>query len=267
MVIKMTTTHNEPASVALPPTAEAVDDLANINALAEQAAVDAKVTNVYIIDGLLPVARVHDLETANTFAKKLKQGEFYASAAIIAQTIEENKLRLTRASLRVLKDNPKITADDIFQAAADRVKKDGDLKKKQADIEVSAGLLWEELEAFDFEPQAAPPAEKEKKPRAERTPKDPKKVSYVEHVLSHFTAVGAEKTLDELVAGTSYNVATIKHAFYDILSPKRRHFYKGVPVKIIKAEGKPDGTYVRVELTAEDWAAYPDGDKTGQLTA
>ena len=186
----MTTTHDEPASVALPPTAEAVDDLANIDALAEQAAVDAKVTNVYIIDGLLPVARVHDLETANTFAKKLKQGEFYASAAIIAQTIEENKLRLIRASLRVLKDNPKITADDIFQAAADRVKKDGDLKKKQADIEVSAGLLWEELEASDFEPQAEPPAEKEKKPRAAAAPRDPKKPNYQVRVRALFDKVG-----------------------------------------------------------------------------
>lgn len=247
-----------------------VDEQNAIDALAAQAAADAKVTNVYILDGLLPVARVHDLETANAFAKKLKQGEFYASAAIIAQTIEENKLRLIRASLRVLKDNPKITADDIFQAAADRVKKDGDLKKKQADIEVAAGLLWDELEAFDFEPQAAPPAEKEKKPRAERTPKDPnepKKVSYVDHVLGHFNAVDVEKTLDELVAGTSYNISTIKHAFYDVFSPKRRHFYKGIPVKIVKAEGRPDGTYIRVELTAQDWAAYPDGDKTGQPAA
>jgi hypothetical protein len=150
------------------------------------------------------------------------------------------------------------------------VKKDGDLKKKQADIEVAAGLLWDELEAFDFEPQAAPPAEKEKKPRATQAPRDPnapKKVSYVDHVLGHFNEVGVEKTLDELVAGTSYNVSTIKHAFYDVFSPKRRHFYKGVPVKIVKAEGRPDGTYVRVELTAQDWAAYPDGDKTGQPAA
>ena len=210
MVIKMTTTHDEPASVALPPTAEAVDDLANIDALAEQAAVDAKVTNVYIIDGLLPVARVHhDLETANTFAKKLKQGEFYASAAIIAQTIEENKLRLIRASLRVLKDNPKITADDIFQAAADRVKKDGDLKKKQADIEVSAGLLWEELEAFDFEPQAAPPAEKEKKPRAAAAPRDQKKPNYQVRVRALFDKVGVVVSLAEIVekAGISESTA------------------------------------------------------------
>lgn len=170
--------------------------------------------SVYVLDGLVPVARMTGIEEADTFVKTLKQGEVLAGEDAIASSATESKIRLIRAALRVLKDKPKVVADDMFQAAADRVKKDGDLKKKQTDVAVAAGLLWADLESFNF----ASPVK-----QAERGTSGVRPSKCRDFVRAKFPNVGVELSMAEIVAGSTYSEATIRTAFYNLKSLRPQH--------------------------------------------
>jgi len=230
----ITDTNTPIATSELPAPAAPEVTPAEVDAEAAKAKEEAKVGNVYVLDGLLPMARLNSLEDANSFAAKLKQGEFYASPSIIAQLLNENKIRLVRGALRVLTKAPDTSADDIFQAAADAVKAHLDLKRRQADVAVAAQLLWDELEAFSFAPVSKPPV-KEKKTAAPKAPKDPnapRKPGYMDYIRAAFPEVGSTKTLAELLGGASYSESTIKVGVTDLRNP---NYSKG-PTMNIKME-------------------------------